>query len=277
MQLPYDNTIGQLHSVQSLGALDGPGLRTVVILQGCGFKCKFCHSIDTTLTDRGEKITVDELTTKILSNKPYWSRYLSTEAVDGIAPHLNLDPEKVGGVTITGGDPAVQPEFVKNLLIALKNHSVHTAVESPLLVSQTVIDSWMPYVDLWMISLKHMDNATHKEICGRENEVIHNNIKYLDESLSTKSLADGSKGKIRIRYVLMPGLHDDMIHLNQMGKYVQNIKNLEVFEFLPYTSMGRFKWIDLYGSYELDHIKDATKEDVEAAKKIMIPYGFAVR
>lgn len=260
-------TAGYLHSVQSLGALDGPGLRTVVSLQGCQFRCKFCHSIDTTLTDRGEAISVEELLSRILKNKPYWHKYPNLETHDGSLPTVDKqeNPEIIGGVTITGGDPAVQPEFTKQLMIALKSHGIHVAVESPLLIDKKVIDMWLPYVDLWMVSLKHMDNDKHIELTGQGNVKIHENIKYLDEQLSVSGIV---KAKIRIRYVVIPGLHDDEVHIKQISRFVGNIRNLEAFEPLKYTSMGAYKWKELFGKYELEDIPDATDKDIERFKKI---------
>lgn len=248
---------GMLHSIQSLGALDGPGLRTVVILQGCGFKCKFCHSVDTTLTDRGEEITAKALTDRILKNRPYWSKYSRIKRED------RNDPAVVGGVTITGGDPAVQPEFTLALLKALKAQDVHTAVESPLHISQKIIDMWFPYVDLWMVSLKHMDNEIHQELVGRPNTLIFKNLQYLDGKISEERLAGRPVGEIRIRYVVIPDMYDTEIHMKQMGKFVSNIRNLEMFELLPYVDMGAFKWVELFGHYELDGTPNATKEDLE--------------
>ena len=251
-------TKGLLHSIQSFGALDGPGLRTVVVLQGCQFKCKFCHSIDTTLTDRGEEISAEELIKRILKNKEYWKKYTNNQSTDGsVKIDPITDPTIRGGVTITGGDPAVQPEFTKQLLIGLKEAGVHIAVESPLLLSQAVIDAWLPYVDLWMISLKHMDNDKMIELTGKGNERIFENIKYLDQKLT------GTTGKIRFRYVVMPGLYDDEVHIKQIGRFVNNVRNLEKLELLKYTSMGKFKWLELFGKYELEEIPDATNDDIK--------------
>lgn len=265
---PYNpNTIGKLHSIQSLGGLDGPGLRTVVVLQGCQFRCKFCHSIDTTLTDRGEEVTVGELVNRILKNKPYWTKYNSNQSQDGIVAIQTVnDPNIMGGVTITGGDPASQPFFTYQLLIGLKKEGVHVAVESPLLVSQSVIDMWFPYVNLWMVSIKHMDNEKIIELTGQGNKRIFANLKYLDQQLTTQKLS-GLNGRVRFRYVVIPGLHDDEVHIKQIARFVNNFKNLEKLEFLKYTSMGSFKWKELFGSYELEGIPDATDEDIKRVEE----------
>jgi len=266
MDMYKPKTVGNLHSIQTLGALDGPGLRTVVSLQGCQFHCKFCHSIDTTFTDRGEVISVEELLERILKNKQYWIKYLSNQSHDGGLSELNkLDKKIIGGVTITGGDPSVQPEFTKQLMIGLKNKNIHVAVESPLLVDKKIIDMWLPYVDLWMISLKHMDNKKQIELTGKSNIKIHENIKYLDGLLSKQIV---KQAKIRIRYVVMPGLYDDEVHIKQLARFIKNIKNLEIFEPLKYTSLGAYKWKELFGKYELEDIRDATDKDIERIMNI---------
>jgi len=264
------NTLGLLHSIQSLGALDGPGLRTVVSLQGCQFRCKFCHSIDTTFSDRGENISVENLLKRILKNKPYWKKYITNQTYDGSLIKKSIKQKNIiGGVTITGGDPAVQPEFTKQLMMGLKSSKIHVAVESPLLVDKKVIDMWLPYVDLWMISLKHMDNAKQIELTGQGNVKIHENIKYLDEQLSKRAISQKSnKVRIRFRYVVIPGLYDNEVHLKQITRFVNKIKNLEKLEFLQYTSMGAYKWKELFGKYELEGIPDATNENLERAQKI---------
>lgn len=255
-------TLGNLHSIQSLGGLDGPGLRTVVVLQGCQFRCKFCHSIDTTLTDRGEELTVEQLVQRILKNKPYWTKYNSNQSQDGtVAVQTINDPNLMGGVTITGGDPAAQPQFTQQLLMGLKQHGIHTAVESPLLLSQAVIDMWLPYVDLWMVSLKHMDEEKMMELTGQGNKRIFENLKYLDQQLTAQKLS-GLSSRVRFRYVVIPGLHDDEVHIKQISRYVNNFKNLEKLEFLKYTSMGSYKWKELFGNYSLEDYPDATEEDV---------------
>lgn len=248
-------TLGKLHSIQSLGALDGPGLRTVIVLQGCGFKCKFCHSIDTTLTDRGEEVTVGELVDRVMKNQPYWRKYDADYSNDA-------DPDKAGGITITGGDPAVHPKFTADLLKEFKSRGVHTAVESPLHISDKVIDMWLPHVDLWMVSLKHMDDTIHQELTGKPNILIHKNLQYLDKQLTQMRLEDKATAKIRIRYVVIPGLHGNEVHLKQMGRLVSHIKNIEVFELLPYVSMGEYKWVELFGEYELAGTPNASSEDI---------------
>ncbi|GAB4161884.1 MAG: pyruvate formate-lyase-activating protein [Candidatus Dojkabacteria bacterium] len=249
--------MGVLHSIQSLGALDGPGLRTVVILQGCAFKCKFCHSIDTTLMDRGEEIEAEALVKRILSYRPYWKKYIPSYASE---MQDENSPEITGGVTITGGDPAVQPQFLVQLLKLLKKEGVHVAVETPLHLSRASIDLLLPLVDLWIISLKHMEDEARQWLTGLGNLRILENIQYLDTQISLHP--NKKHSKIRFRYVVMPGLYDDEAHLQKMGRFISNVKNLEAFELLKYSSIGKYKWLELFGNYELEKVPDATSKDI---------------
>ena len=240
---------GYLHSIQSLAAVDGPGLRTVVSLQGCQLQCQFCHSIDTT-TDPADAqiITDDELVTRLLRSKNYWRRY----GIEGLS-----EADSSGGVTITGGDPMTQPLFLQSVVQKLKEADVHVAVESSLYCSQDAIDMLIDDVDLWMFSLKYIDDDVHKELTGKSNKRIFENLLYLDDLLSSKD------SKIRIRYVVVPGLTDFPDHTSQVIQFVSRIKNLEAFEPLPYVSFGRQKWVEIYGRYPLDQVREATAEDMK--------------
>lgn len=251
---------GVLHSIQTLGAVDGPGLRTVVVLQGCPLQCSFCHSIDTTLADRGEHIDTDELVSRIMRNKPYWQRYIRRNETRVIP-----EPELHGGVTITGGDPLAQPVFLEDLLSELKKLDVHTVVETSLYTSEHVLEMLIDKVDLWMISIKHMDEGKHLEISGKPNKSIHTNLRWLDEKLTEM----GRKESIRIRYVVVPGLTDGEEDIKALGRFVSRIRNLESIELLPYVTLGRYKWIELFGSYKLDSTEPATQEDIDRVAMVL--------
>jgi pyruvate formate lyase activating enzyme len=242
---------GQLHSIQTLGTLDGPGLRTVVFLQGCPLQCKFCHSVDTTPYSGGTNITPEQLFERVMKNEPYW-RTLS---------YYNDETDSVvGGVTITGGEPTAQPLFLLEFLKLLKSENVHIALDTSLFTSKKTLDSLLPYVDLWMISLKHMDSIKHQELVGKPNEQIIENLIYLDKLIEE---TDDIESKIRIRFVLIPGVTDESNHLRQLGSFTSRIKNLEVFELLPYVTLGKFKWIELFGKYPLEGVPEAGDVDIQ--------------
>ncbi len=245
---------GSLHSIQTLGAVDGPGLRTVVILQGCPMRCKFCHSVDTTLTDRGQEITVDDLVHRVLKNRAYWKKYIPHKMKEDID-----DPRIIGGVTITGGDPVAQPLFTTEILKEFKKEKVHVVLETSLFTTTNVIDMFLDHVDLWMISIKHMDEQVHEELTGRPSKQIFENLRYLDDAL----VARGKKRSIRIRYVVIPGMTDDERSITSLKNFVSRIKSLEYLELLPYVTLGRFKWIELFGSYPLEGVPDASEIDMQ--------------
>ena len=250
-------TVASIHSIESLGTLDGPGLRSVVFFQGCPLRCKFCHNIDCTLHSGGEQYTVKRLFAHVITNQPYWGRYSSSH---------DYDPNCVtGGVTLSGGDPTFQPEFLIRFCKELAQKDVHTAIDTALLTTHKTIDKLLPYANLWMVSVKHMDSAKHKSITGVDNHVIFDNIRYLD----TKITEEGLSSKIRIRFVVIPGLTNSKAHLRKFGKFIKEIKNLDVLELLPYGSHGKYKWIEIFGKYELEDVPDAEDEDVQKAKRTL--------
>ncbi len=249
-QIIKDELVGRVHSMESLGTLDGPGLRTVVFLQGCPLRCKFCHNVDCTLREGGVEYTVDELVGKVLSNKPYWGAR--------------------GGVTFSGGEPTFQNKFLLACLERLKQDGVNVALDTCMMNSQFVIETLLEKVDLWMITIKHMDTEAHKELTGIRNEVILRNIKYLDKLITSQEL----NSKIRIRVLVIPEINDSEENLKKLGEFVSQIKNLEVVELLAYSTHGRHKWLKLFGEYPLEGVRPATQEDIQRAMEVLSEYEF---
>lgn len=241
---------GQVHSIQTLGTLDGPGLRTVVFMQGCPLQCKFCHSVDTTPYSGGKQYTAQELFEQVMKNEPYW-RTLS---------YYNEDDRIIGGVTITGGEPTAQPIFLLEFIKLLKNEGIHVSIDSSLFTSQKTIETLIPYTDLWMISIKHMDSTAHQELTGKPNEQIFENLIHLDKEIGA---LEGFDSKIRARFVLIPGITDDPNHIRQLGSFVSRIKNIEIFELLPYVTLGEFKWVELIGRYPLEGVPETNEKDIQ--------------
>lgn len=242
---------GFIHSIESLGTMDGPGLRTVIFLQGCPLKCKFCHNIDCSVQTENNKISAEELVQKVLSGRSYWESY------------DNSDDMK-GGVTISGGDPTFQPEFLLEILKLLKAENIHTAVDTCLMTSTETIDSIFPYVDLWMCSVKHTDDRQHKALTGTSNKKILQNLTYLDDKISKSN----SASQIRIRFLIIPGLTDSKENVEKTAEITKSLKNLEAAEVLAYGSHGKYKWIELFGKYELEGVPDATEKDTEKVRKV---------
>ncbi len=238
---------GYMHSIESMGTLDGPGIRTVVFFQGCPLKCKFCHNIDTNFPRQGQEYTTQELLKTVLKNKEYWG--------------------KNGGVTISGGEPVMQPEFLLEFVKLLKENNIHVAIDTCLETTKKVLDSLMPFTDLWMVSLKELDNKKHIELTSSENTNILENIKYLDKK---------SKAKIRIRFLVIPTITDNDGLVMKVGEFVKNVKKLEALELLAYGTHGKDKWYEFFDEYHLEDVRDANPEDLENIRKKLEGFNFEI-
>jgi pyruvate formate lyase activating enzyme len=241
-----------VHSIESLATLDGPGLRTVVFMQGCLMRCKFCHNIDSTPLGKGIKYSIDELYEKIISNKSYWG-----ESKGGIVS---------GGVTFSGGEPTLQSEFIIDIAEKLKEEDVHITIDTNLFTSKEKLERLEKIIDYWMISIKELDNSKHKDLTGLGNKRIVENLFYLDNLMG-----EGTK-RIRIRFVLMPEITTPE-YIERLAKFLQPLKNLDVVEILPYTSIGKHKWIELFGKYEFEHVREPSRGEVEDAGRILAKYN----
>ncbi|MCK9368539.1 pyruvate formate-lyase-activating protein [Candidatus Dojkabacteria bacterium] len=241
---------GLVHSIESFGTLDGPGIRTVVFLQGCPNRCKYCHNVDCAISKGGTEYTSEEVVEEVMKNKEYWKDGENTR----------------GGVTFSGGEPLSQSEFLLECVRLLKKNDVHVVIDTSATAEFENIKALVPFVDLWMISVKHMDDDVHKELVGRSNVEILNNIKDLDKLLTKEGK------RIRIRFVIIPGITDAKEHIEKLGSYIKGIKNLERVELLPYSTIGKQKWIEIFGHYSLEGIPEASNEDVEKVKKILSSY-----
>ena len=255
--------IGKIHSIETFGTLDGPGVRTVVFLQGCPNRCKFCHNPDSVLMSGGKPYTPEELVALVSKNKEYWETYSEEEKLSGIVK---------GGVTFSGGEPLMQSEFLAEVVPLLKQQGIHVVIDSSANASIEEIEMLAKDVDLWMISIKQMFDAIHRELVGVTNQNILKNIKALDSFLTTFNEVHGTKKKIRIRFVIIPGITDTEGHLKALGEYIKQIHNLDKVELLPYSTIGKSKWIELFGEYHLEGVPEATKEDVARTKTILSNY-----
>ncbi len=232
----------KLHSIETLGTVDGPGIRFVIFLTGCPLKCKYCHNRDTWNLNSGKDITLDELLKKILKSKPYFE-------VSG------------GGVTVSGGEPLVQTKFVTELFKKLKELNIHTTLDtSGSLPITSDIEELLKYTDLVLLDIKHIDNKKCIELTGMPNTNTLNFAKYLNEN----------NIPMWIRQVLVPQITDDENDLLKLKDFLKNFNNITNIEILPYHNLGKFKWTNLGVKYPLENIPPATPEDVERAKKILM-------
>jgi len=235
---------GFIHSVESLGTQDGPGIRYVVFTQGCPLRCKYCHNPDTWCMTDGQKIEVEELMNKILRCKPFISR-------------------SKGGITISGGEPTLQIDFVLELLKRCKEEEIHTALDTSGYVDKDKFEKLLPYTDLVLLDIKHIDDIEHQELTGVSNQKILEILNLLEE-----------KGKsFWVRHVVVPGINDKVEYIKKLSKLLVTLDNLEKVELIPYHQLGVHKWETIGLDYELKDVEPPSKEKMEEFKEIFIEKG----
>lgn len=236
---------GYVHSLESFGSVDGPGVRYVIFLTGCAMRCQFCHNPDTWNMQAGTLYTTDELLKTAMRYRTYWG-------------------EK-GGITVSGGEPLLQIEFLTELFRKAKEQGIHTTLDTsgnPFTREEPFFEKMqelMKYTDLVMLDIKHIDDEKHKVLTGCTNENILDMAKYLDEI-----------GKpVWIRHVLVPERSDEDVALEKLHEFIEELGNVEKVEVLPYHTLGAYKWKELGYEYPLEGIDPPTKERVEHAKQVL--------
>ena len=237
---------GKIHSVFSGGTVDGPGIRFVVFMQGCPLRCKYCHNPDTWEFSAGEERTALDLTNEIIKYKNYF----------GLK----------GGVTISGGEPLMQIDFVIELLKLVKSYGIHTAVDTSGFTfnqdNEEILKKYQElnkYVDLFLLDIKHINDDKHKALTGVSNKNTLNYCKWLD-----------SQGKkMWIRHVLVDGYTNNDNDLTELSNFISTLKNVEKVEVLPYHTMGEVKYQKLGLTYALKGVNPPSKESVLNAKRIL--------
>lgn len=240
---------GRIHSFESCGTVDGPGIRFITFFQGCLMRCLYCHNRDTWDTHGGKEITVEALMKDVLSYRHF----------------MNASG---GGVTASGGEAMLQAEFVRDWFRACKAEGIHTCLDTNGFVRRydPVIDELLDVTDLVMLDLKQINNDIHQTLAGVSNQRTLEFAHYLQK-----------KGKRTwIRYVVVPGYSDDDASAHQLGEFTQPMANVEKIELLPYHELGKHKWIAMGEEYKLAGVKPPTKEVMERIKAILSSYGHQV-
>mgnify|MGYP004577732645 FL=1 len=238
------NYYAKVHSVESFGTVDGPGIRFVIFLQGCSLRCKYCHNRDTWDINGGEYKSVDEIIEKIKNYKNY------------IIP-------SGGGVTVTGGEPLLQAKFLVELFKRLKEENIHTCIDTSGMFGITDdIKKVLELTDLVLLDIKHIDDEKCKDLVGSSNKKELEFARYLSDNGI----------KMWIRQVLVPGYTDDEADLIKLGEFIRSLKTVEKVQVLPYHSMGKYKWEKLGKKYELEGVREATQEDVKRAENLIKYY-----
>ena len=240
MEVKDTKKYAKVHSIDSFGTVDGPGIRFLLFLQGCGLKCKYCHNRDTWDSAGGEYISLDDILKKIIRYKEY----------------INHG----GGVTISGGEPLLQAKFLNELFIELKKENIHTCIDTSGMLPLTAdIKKALSNTDLVLLDIKHIDSKKCEDLVGFPNKLELEFAKYLSDN----------NIPMWIRQVIIPGITDDEKDLLKLKKFLGTLKTVEKVELLPYHSLGKHKWTDLGLIYELENIPSATAKDINRAKNIL--------
>jgi len=239
-----DNVSGHIHSIDTGGMVDGPGVRYVVFFQGCNMRCVFCHNPDTWEPGQRESntMTVQEIVADI-------KKYQSYMRFTG------------GGITITGGEPFLQPQFLVALLRACKDAGIHTVLDTAGHASLSTAEAAFAHTDLLLLSIKAAQPQKHKEICGVSGEKTRDLL----------ALAHKKNIPTWVRYVLVPGLTDSPEELRALADYLAPFDNVQKIEVLPFHKMGEHKWESLATPYTLAKTPPPTPQQVQVAKEILGP------
>lgn len=234
---------GYIHSFESFGTKDGPGIRFVLFLQGCPLRCLYCHNVDT-WNIKAKKIvmTPKEVMKEILKVKGFI---------------------KSGGITVSGGEPLLQPEFVKKLFIKCKENGIHTALDTSGFIFTEKVKEVLEYTDLVLLDIKHINPAKYMELTSVSIENTLKFVKYLNKT----------EKKTWVRYVLVPGYSDDEDDLSEWAKFVSQFNNIERVDILPFHQMGGYKWQEVGKEYKLKDTPTPTRDQIKRAEEIFASYG----
>jgi len=245
-------TKGFIHSVETCGTVDGPGIRYILFMQGCPLRCLFCHNPDTWRFGEGAARTAREVVEEAKKYKSYM-RFSG------------------GGITVTGGEPLMQPDFVRELFKLCRMEGIHTALDTSGYARLDQAEEVLRYTDLLLLDLKSFNPDTFRKITGTEVD----RTKLLLETTAQKMYASG-KGGLRhvpvcIRFVLVPGLNDDWDDIAEMGRYLRQFPNVVQVDVLPFHKMGEYKWEALGYNYVLHDTRPPSESDVRRAQELLAP------
>lgn len=237
--------MGRIHSIETFGLVDGPGIRYVIFLQGCRMRCQYCHNPETWAMDAGEEQTAEEVFRKAYRYHNYW--------------------KKNGGITVSGGEPLLQAGFVAELFTLAKEKGIHTVLDTagnPFTWEEPFFGSFqrlMEVTDLVMLDMKELDARRHRDLTGQDNQNILDMADFLSD-----------QGKeMWIRHVLVPGLTDDETGLLALRERINGWKTVSRVEVLPYHTLGLFKWEKLGIPYSLPEVRPPTDDEVRRAEEIL--------
>lgn len=237
---------GYIHSTESFGTVDGPGIRYVIFMQGCPMRCKYCHNPDTWELNKGKVMEVDEILKEYQSYLPYL---------------------KDGGITATGGEPLMQMDFIIELFEKAKEQGIHTCLDTSGItfhdsnsVQLEKFNRLLKVTDLVLLDLKHIDSKMHLDLTGHPNDQILRFAAYLDEK----------QVPVWIRHVVVPTITDNKEYLEALGYFIGGLSNIKALDVLPYHDLGKVKYEEMGMEYPLSHIEPLANSQAEQARNIII-------
>ncbi|MGL4412449.1 MAG: pyruvate formate-lyase-activating protein [Bacteroidales bacterium] len=236
-----------IHSLESMGTHDGPGLRLVIFTQGCRFNCLYCANPDTIPLKGGTPTDTDELVAEAVSQKPFFG--------------------KRGGVTVSGGEPTLQAGALIDLFQKLKANGINTCLDTNGNNLNDEVKELLKLTDIVLLDIKHIDSKQHTHITGQGNDTVLKFADYLTEQGI----------RVWLRYVLVPGLSDQEQSLIALGERFKNSNNIERIDILPYHTLGKHKYEHLGRTYQLKDTPTNTPEQLKRAEEILKPYFKEVR
>ena len=247
---------GRIFDIQRFSTHDGPGIRTIVFLKGCALRCRWCcnpesqsYEIETMMQNgkpktMGRDVTVEEVLSEVMQDRPYYNR-------------------SGGGVTLSGGESLLQPDFAVALLKACKDSGINTAIETTGFANAEVIERFLPYLDTVLMDIKHINSEKHKEFTTKSNERILENAKLIASKAN----------RLIIRVPVIPTFNDTIAEIAEIAAFASSLPNVSEIHLLPYHNMGRDKYTGLGREYTMDDIKSPTTELMEVLKQTAEQFG----
>lgn len=243
--------LGAIHSIETFGSVDGPGVRYVIFMQGCQMRCQFCHNADTWKIKEGQ-VEASEALKKALRYKSYW--------------------KSNGGLTVSGGEPLLQIDFLIELFTLAKKEGVHTTLDTcgqPFTKKEpfySKLKELMKVCDLVLLDLKQIDEEKHKILTKHSNQNILEFARYLSDIHKP----------VWIRHVTIPSINDSDEELERLDHFIQSLDNIERVDVLPYHTLGKYKWEQLGLDYPLEGINPPSKEHVDHVKEKLHVHSYAI-
>ncbi len=244
------STKGRIHSWETCGTVDGPGIRFIVFTQGCQMRCQYCHNRDTWDMKGGKEVTVAEIAAQLESYSPFFA-------------------SSGGGITVSGGEALLQPEFVRDLFKAAQAMGIHTCLDTNGYAQNMtpVIEELLDVTNLVMLDLKQINDDVHKELVGVSNK----RPMAFAQHIAQRQIPTW------IRYVVVPGFSDDLPSAEKLAEFIAPMSNVELVELLPYHELGAHKWDTLGFDYPLKGLKPPKTETMDSIKAIFERHGLTAK